>query len=469
MKSRDEREYKILFLLDRDKKIVAIDRSYADKLRPILRKHRYGEVPYTADLFDNVPNRAIPVMYVYPTWENNGKRADGLVLLWAEAFEEAGYLVRVRLGLEEKRRIQKIVMEDRRGKPSISEILENDEIECLHHEQDTKVERVHGRVGKKYVREKTTDVLNIRVKKETAELFRSFCEESGLTQDRALATLLDLEKEISGNGDSETDYEELNDIILDLENELDEANVNLILYKKKYSDLKDNGYIRRKDQAYELKERLVREFLKYCPITQYEHMIKVHCYSHKQAIRLGNWYNEYMYPLEDGITLIRLEHVCYGRVHDAPLFIFGRTEDGRSVKFRFYNKRSDFLGKSIARSDYSKISSRWLCAYLVSEEGVADLIGALPLGSSWIHEDERRKMEYLRDLAVAEERKARILVELNSEAMIVERPLGETNDNTVEDILIEEDTKEKQLEESEKRDRISLDDKLKDANSRAAK
>jgi len=460
MKSRDEREYKILFLLDRDKEIVAIDRSYADKLRPILRKHRYGEVSYTADIFGDVPDRAIPVMYVYPTWENSGKRADGLVLLWAEVFEEAGYLVRIKPGLKEKRKSQKIIIEDTRGRPSIVDVLENDEIERLHHDQDERVERVHGSAGKKYVREKTNDVLNIRVKKETAVLFRSFCEESGLTQERALATLLDLEKEISGNGDSETDYEELNDIILYLENELDETNVNLMLYKKKCNDLKDNGYIRRKDQAYELNEKLLDEFLRYCPILQDEDMAMVRRYSYKQMRQCGSWHVPYHYPKTDGILKIMLDRTTYESGRAGALFIFGRTEDGARVKFRFYYKRDHFFGRKIGFSLKSKIGSWWLCAFLVSQEGAADLIGALPLGDSWIHEDERRKMEYLQDV-VAEEDEEKVLAELEDKPVLEDWIAEDMNDDAVPDSSAEG--------EEEKKKQISLDDKLEDAKSRVKK
>jgi len=444
MKSRDEREYKILFLLDRDKKIVAIDRSCAEKLKPILRKHRYGEVPYTADLFGDVPGRAVPVMYVYPIWERSGKWADGWVLLWAEAFEEAGYTVRVKPDLKTKRKSYKCCVESMKGRPSIACILDNDEIEYLCHEQDAKVERVSGCAGKRHIREKTTEVLNIRVRKKTAELFRLLCEERGLTQDRALSALLDLEKEISKDKESKTSYEELHDLIFSLEAELDTANVELMLYKKKYHNLKNNGYIRRKDQEHELKVRLVREFLKYCTIPQHDHMVKVHRYNHKQAKRFGNWHNEYIYPSEDGISLIRLEHACYGRGKDAPLFIFGRTEDGYPLKFRFYYKRSGFLGKNIGYTNDSKITSRWLCAYLVSKEGAADLIGALPLGSSWIYEDERKKMVYLQDV-VAENK----------------------NDAAILDPSVKGDAQ--QTGEAKMQKKISLDEQLKDAKSRVKK
>ena len=97
---------------------------------------------------------------------------------------------------------------------------------------------------------------------------------------------------------------------------------------------------------------------------------------------------------------------------------------------------------------------------MVSQEGAADLIGALPLGDSWIHEDERRKMEYLQDV-VAEEDEEKVLAELEDKPVLEDWIAEDMNDDAVPDSSAEG--------EEEKKKQISLDDKLEDAKSRVKK
>ena len=106
-----------------------------------------------------------------------------------------------------------------------------------------------------------------------------------------------------------------------------------------------------------------------------------------------------MYPENEGIILLTLEHAQYSQSKPSCMFILGRDVENNRVRIRWYPQRKDVFGASIYQSPYFCANAPWLFAVL--KEGKAmEMIGGLPvLGSI---EEETDMVEFIQNDKIVE-------------------------------------------------------------------
>lgn len=359
------RDYKILFWIH-EKSLVYMEISFAKDLHPIVRKHWYGEVSCTAEYFSMYNPNAKPEVKV---WDVRGSRLDALNYLreWKMAFQREGFSV-IAPQIETERYLKKAKGIDSPLIYTPAQVISGEivkTVECADAYKHIKS------VAQRYTTESADETLCIRSVSSVAESFRDFCRKKGLTQSQGLAVLLDAHN----HG---TAFEE--DVVGRLK-KADEANRRqrqcISELKKKVEKERTKDYPK-KYMAAKLQDQLLKEFFARLPKPKegYDEILDI--LSFKQLKLNFGTYGSYSYPEEDGVILLYLHRLAYGKENWPPIFIYGETEDGSKTVLRWYYRREDYLGRSLRYSPYAKEGAPWLFAVQITE-GVADVVGGLPI------------------------------------------------------------------------------------------
>jgi len=221
--------------------------------------------------------------------------------------------------------------------------------------------------------------LNIRVDVETAEIFRAFCRETGVTQNECMKWLL----ELAGKNRIDAPEPWAEELLARKETE-----------KKLREEIE--GLRRERAEAVRKERKKKQKLLDiYCQGSRV--IAKRRCllglpsivpYGRKQWDSKA--YREYKWPTESGVAVVRIRVLVYGRGKHGrgPLFVLAERQ-GEKLKFRRYIKK-EYIGISPITAVYNE---EWVLGYIVSDDGAADLIFGMPLSAAVQQEcqDERFK------------------------------------------------------------------------------
>ena len=94
------------------------------------------------------------------------------------------------------------------------------------------------------------------------------------------------------------------------------------------------------------------------------------------------YFSKFAYPkVEQGVQLIKLKGLVYGKGRTPAIFILAETEDGQLVKFRSYPKK-EYVGISIPRSAWTYLGAKWIVTWHRANDGAIELTASLPLALS---------------------------------------------------------------------------------------
>ena len=387
-----QREYKILFMFHKGKKLVHAEISFARDPSAVLRKHLRGEVPATKDVFGRDHMGEDRAMLVWEIGYVNRSEAMAYLRAWKEKIQNGGYEWIGCVSLDnnkgkeltgyEKYRIEKL---------SIEQLLNGAIGQVVRSEHAGESRRS---VFQKLSTTATNDLLRIRTNGATINRFRQMCQDRGMTQNQGFELLVG---SCTGSVDS---------LVSDWQKRLEKANEEINVRNSQIDELKEK--LRRMEEGKEypkkyrkakLRGDLLREFFARLPEPEYKPKQKLRIHSSCSGKMIFPGGAKYMYPENEGIILLTLEHAQYSQSKPSCMFILGRDVENNRVRIRWYPQRKDVFGASIYQSPYFCANAPWLFAVL--KEGKAmEMIGGLPvLGSI---EEETDMVEFIQNDKIVE-------------------------------------------------------------------
>lgn len=373
-----EREYNILFIIQKEQKIVYMETSFSKDPSAVLRKHLRGENRETEAFFSRKKAEEIPGMWIWKAGWLTHKKAQVCLLEWQKAFLSEGYRVLgKKITDDQVEHLPKLTGIEKRALRSINVA------DLLRGKIADRVESEHGGMEKRSALQKhyvdaTDQMLQMRVKWDTAYRFRLLCDNLGMTQNQALELLI---SEHTG---------EIRPLMWELRTRLEKADDEL---KRKIEEIERLREALRKSeegkeypQKYKaaiLQNELLRTLIKSFPMIEMpkERMLKR--YSQNQGKQIFPEGKLYAFPKEEGTLRIRVEHMQHSAGHPSCLFIYGKSESGDRLKIRWYPQKQIVAGESMWDSPYLWKNSPWILA--VRQEGDAmELVGSSPdLAKIW--------------------------------------------------------------------------------------
>lgn len=381
--STKERDYNILFLIDGEKKAVYMEPSFSKDPAAVLRKHLRGEKSETADIFSRESFAGLPAMWVWKAGWLTRKKALVCLLEWQRIFRSEGYSI---LGMD-------IATEKMEELPKLSgiekRVLRNISVaNLINGKISERIESEHGGVEKlsafqKHYVDAADEVLQVRVKNETACRFRNLHKDLGMTQNQVLELLM---SEHTGD---------IKPLMWDLRERLEKAEEEL---KKKDEEIKQlREALRKSEETKEypkkyqvaiIQSELVRTLIDSFPKIDMSEDMMIKRYSKKQGKLVFPEGRLYAFPKEEGAIRIRVEHMQHSSGHPSCLFIFGKDECGNRLKIRWYPQKNIRFGESMWDSSYLWKNSPWILG--VRRDGDAmELVGSSPdLAKIWFDPEE---------------------------------------------------------------------------------
>ena len=220
--------------------------------------------------------------------------------------------------------------------------------------------------------------MNVRVKKSVAQSFRSFCEERRLTQSEGLRLLL-LGEDFSKR-----------DLIMQVyQQEMIEKHDEIIRLRGQNKELlelqrgKESWIQHQRKEWIKIAKTMLDYLISQTAVRPIENGIKMR--PHRFESRWGKRiFRSHRYPAEGGcyevhiIDLVRgLQSKKVTPDHSVPIFVCGQLDDATLVKFRWYPKK-DFIGIRPYEEGFGSGEEPWLLGCIISEDGAADLVCAVP-------------------------------------------------------------------------------------------
>lgn len=403
--SGKNRQYNILCLINNELKLAHLSLSFSTEPEAVLRKHWRGEISETKEYFSKENQSADPKMWVWNVGYVTRKEAAIYLKEWESAFVHEGYelcsssVISIdseiisTLSYREKTRLRDL---------SVSALLSGTQGYCV---ECNKVPSQRLSPSQKFGREAADEFLQFRVKTGTANRFRRLCNDLGMTQNQGLEFLM------------ATYTENYDPLIQELQNRLEKAVEELNKKDLKINDLKkllkkieEGKEYPKKYQAALLQHQLLRRFLDQLPAPDTSDKRMIKRYSHRSGQYVFPERKKYMYPLQEGVIKLRVEHMDYSRGPNSCLFIYGKDDKEEKIKVRWYKHKQNQFGEWMWDSPYLWVGSLWYLA--VRRDGEAmELVGSIPdilsvdfvdeevepvvqadLVQSWIKEEELDRM-----------------------------------------------------------------------------
>lgn len=221
--------------------------------------------------------------------------------------------------------------------------------------------------------------MNIRVKKSVAQSFRSFCEERRVTQSEGLRLLLIGE-----------DFSERDSIMKVYRQEMIEKHDEILILREQNKELlelqkgKESWVLHQRKEWIRIAKAMLGFVINRTTIQHYnyETAMKPLRFKSRWGKRL---FHSHQYPTTGDCYEVHISDLVRGLQnkkvnpdHDTPIFVCGKLNDGTPVKFRWYPKK-DFIGISPNDERFGSGEGPWLLCCIISKDGAADLVCAVPL------------------------------------------------------------------------------------------
>lgn len=212
--------------------------------------------------------------------------------------------------------------------------------------------------------------LNIRVRENVANSFRSVSRKFGLSQNDTLKLLM-TEKDDSMK-------RSLAEEICDLKRENHNYKEMLKQQRKQYREDK-NRAVERYKELVEISNNAINLFVNFLEDISKEEIKQQKFKESKKLFHLHS------YPETSGCCLATLEEIVIGKYHESQLgtvtttkFLLFKTLNGEKIKLRLFGK-NNFVGRYPIT--YAHKSSLWIVGYIISNDGGANMILAIPVDS----------------------------------------------------------------------------------------
>ena len=366
----DIRRHRIFALIEPDLDMVYIGKTCSKSLDAQRRAHMRGDVECTRDVFGT--EAAAPDMdyYILEILDCTIVDAYKHILAWYRYFLENGYeIVGREKTLDDCQNLlpeTQAIYDTVCAPVSLTEVFNRDVLE-----PDAPAPLI-----KKPIRPlDAITQLNIRVKEETAQAFRNYCNHMNLSQSDGLTYLLSIQGPI-----------QIPSLFRDLRYYKE-----LAQYLQKENTAQKKAATERQNKEREIR-RAIAAFS-----AAVVHAAQETCgyFLHRPALkpkpyRRAKTYDnleQYKYPEQSGCTTITLTDLAFGRGKAKPdrsftntkaaIFVFGQTANDK-IKLRWYPKK-DHIGITPTNEEYAHLGSEWIVAYRIANDGAADLIASVPL------------------------------------------------------------------------------------------
>ena len=361
----EEKLYKIYALYDD----IAERRAYigktVSKLSNVHSQHRRGHNRYTQELFET--DLLEPEMVMLEEVTCTGAVAYKHVLAWIRWFEDNTFEMLNPDGmLNQSENMQE---ETQKIYEQISQLdFEEHLARCY---QETRVVLRKGQ--EKREKEHASTQLCLRLTPTDKEAFRQYCERTKLRQTDAFAKLLHTSGE-----NAEPDIQRLLEL-------LEESEIRCTKLTQENTQLRSGLTIPRSERIensarvhFAFAQQAIREFVKttYTKDRYTDLPIKEFRYDDFKN-RFPNA-AQYQYPTEEGVYIVRLQALVWGKARNPVYFLMCKTQEGEYLKFRFYQKK-EFIGVPVRQSFYALLDSLWQFAGRMAPDGAVDLVAAFPL------------------------------------------------------------------------------------------
>lgn len=367
------RDYQILFMIQEEEKRVYMEISFAKDVSAVLRKHWNGENRSTEAYFSYRNATAKPEMRVLEIGYVRRNTAKIFLNKWAEAFRGKGYqVIGTQFEDEELNEKQFIDYLNRAAlqKIDLDKVLQGTDVEII---TCHKSERKKKSAEQKYAVEPVDSVLNIRTTTQLAEAYRNFCKENNLTQNQGLALLL------AGTEENARKFlnADIRERLCIADAALAERDRVISHLRKELEEERNTRQESKKDYVARIQHSLLGTFFESLPTPVFA-QDRMKCWSVKSSQEIFPEEEEYHFPNQDGVLILRLDHVRYARANSTLLIIYGQTEAGEKIKlcWRIYDKNR--YGRYLLDSPYLIKGYPWSFA-VYSPKEIAYAVGCLPL------------------------------------------------------------------------------------------
>lgn len=369
----ERRWYYIIFLLQEKTKRIFVDVSFSKDLKKVLRKHWQGHNPETAEIFSMENADAIPKMHVWEAGEMPRPKALVYLEKWKTVFAEAGYDVYGSAKAKWPGKPYNVfTSEDRRALSKISVELfkQGKEFQVICCEDAGENKKV---AHQKYCAVVSDETLSIRTNGEIASEFRDYCWKNDLTHSQGLMQLLEGKAEEQGmlEKDLQARLHKADRIIEDQKETISRL-------RSQLKQARSNPEESKKLERAKLQNLLLEEFFKRLPAVDHTSSVQIKRRNRRQIAAMIGDLSQYCLPAKSEIIQLRIEEVGYGKRSKTPLFVYGKTVDGKPLKLRCYGDKTENFGESLWESRFLVEDSEWLFA--VQKMGdTSNVVGALPV------------------------------------------------------------------------------------------
>lgn len=358
----EEKHFYIYAVLDLIEECVFVGKTASKDPRSRYRAHLRGEVKSTRDDFGiGDPSGGFIDFRILESLECTEAEAYKHVIAWGHFFEENGCILLMSLKtvndcenfLPETKAIYERVCA-----PITLEQVWRREVPIV---KDPEPEG-----------EYPLKQINIRLRADVMEWFRTFCCEEHLTQSEGLHQLLLSRQEQLKDRKEDMFVRELRKRNRRIQ-ELEEENKRL----KERRQEKSTALRQQRDNWIEMVRQLVRHVLGEKDNSE---EVTRRLAPQYRYYKIKDWLSlrTYPYPKESGSCIMILEMFVRGDGNRAPLFILGHTPDGEKIRVRWYPK-AEQVGLSPRSKRYTYEGAQWLIGYVQAKDGAMDLLALLPI------------------------------------------------------------------------------------------
>lgn len=362
----EERVYKIYAIYDDiAQKRAYIGKTVGSRMAAVYSYHRCGHCKYTQDLFE--ADFLEPEMVVLEEVNCVGAAAYKRVLAWVRHFGDQGFEMLNPDGmLAQAEQMQEATLEiyKRISEIPLEEYLERRYRASYIAPKKTKEKRE---------KEQASTQLCLRLAPTDKVEFQKYCRRTNLRQTDAFAQLLNTSGE-----NTMPNIRRLSDLLEESEarcTKLAEENEKLRrgLVIPRSERIENNArhtfnFAQKAVQAF-VKETYTRDRYTGLPIKEFRYD-----YFKRHFPNAAH----YQYPSEEGTYIVHLQTLVWGKARNPVYFLMCKTQEGKYLKFRFYQKK-EFIGVQVRHSFYAHLDSLWLFAGRMASDGAIDLMVAFPL------------------------------------------------------------------------------------------
>lgn len=363
------RHYRIFIIIDRILEIVYVGKTFAKDPTASIAAHLRGERSTTRDAFGSDDVRIATRVHLLESTKCTGAEAYKHVLAWGHYFSELGYALL--MAAQTCDQCSNLLPETEAIYTSICAPYSLDDILArdvpLHDDESESERRIEISPLKQ---------LNLRVRSDVIEAFKTFCESYHVTQSDGLRLLL-LTDHSSHDQIMDSVWQETESYKQEIA-KLQQANVEL---RQKRIDKEQREFQLSQDWA-----MITRQVVDY--ITDYSHpdnslLPRLAPMSFSASKRKLD-FHAYQYPAAAGCCTLTVDNLVYGKGRKPALFVLGRNDDDQLIKLRWYEKK-DFVGISPRSSRYARKGTKWLVGCVAAKDGAMDLLLNIPLGCIHAH------------------------------------------------------------------------------------